>query len=168
MRKAARGTTASGTAALALRRSIASAARGDLHTTTQASQPCSPASRAALSVSAPVPVPLRDELQHNFYGKFADVVRATIKGTIVVAIVQGALGGIMFWFLGIQAPVLWGVVMAFLSLLPAVGTALVWAPVAIYFLATGAIWQGVVLAAYGLRGRKGDSSVRRLPGSDGP
>jgi predicted PurR-regulated permease PerM len=95
-------------------------------------------------------VPLRDELQHNFYGKFTDVVRATIKGTIVVAIVQGALGGLMFWFLGIQAPVLWGVVMAFLSLLPAVGTALVWAPVAIYFLATGAIWQGVVLAAYGV------------------
>jgi len=56
----------------------------------------------------------------------------------------------MFWFLGIQAPVLWGVVMAFLSLLPAVGTALVWAPVAIYFLATGAIWQGIVLAAYGV------------------
>jgi predicted PurR-regulated permease PerM len=95
-------------------------------------------------------VPLRDELQHNFYGKFADVVRATIKGTIVVAIVQGALGGLMFWFLGIQAPVLWGVVMAFLSLLPAVGTALVWAPVAIYFLATGALWQGIVLAAYGV------------------
>lgn len=95
-------------------------------------------------------VPLRDDLQRNLYGKFADVVRATIKGTIVVAIAQGALGGLMFWFLGIQAPVLWGVVMAFLSLLPAVGTALVWGPAAIYFLATGAIWQGVLLAAYGV------------------
>ncbi|MGQ0522369.1 MAG: AI-2E family transporter [Betaproteobacteria bacterium] len=95
-------------------------------------------------------VPLRDDLQQNLYGKFADVVRATIKGTIVVAIVQGALGGLMFWFLGIQAPVLWGVVMAFLSLLPAVGTALVWAPAAIYLLATGAVWQGALLAAYGV------------------
>jgi len=95
-------------------------------------------------------VPLRDELQHSFYRKFADVVRATIKGTIVVAIVQGALGGLIFWMLGIQAPVLWAVVMAFLSLLPAVGTALVWAPVAIYLLATGAVWQGIVLIAYGI------------------
>ncbi|MGQ0752480.1 MAG: AI-2E family transporter [Betaproteobacteria bacterium] len=104
----------------------------------------------ALSQRVRAAVPLRDDLKRNFFGKFTDVVRATIKGTIVVAIVQGALGGLMFWFLGIQAPVLWGVVMAFLSLLPAVGTALVWAPVAIYFLATGAIWQGVVLAAYGV------------------
>jgi predicted PurR-regulated permease PerM len=95
-------------------------------------------------------VPLRDELQHKLYGRFTNVVRATIKGTIVVAIVQGALGGLMFWFLGIQAPVLWGVVMAFLSLLPAVGTALVWGPVALYLLVSGAVWQGVVLTAYGV------------------
>jgi predicted PurR-regulated permease PerM len=67
-----------------------------------------------------------------------------------VAIVQGALGGLMFWFLGIQAPVLWGVVMAFLSLVPALGTGLVWAPVAVYFLVTGAVWQGIVLIAYGV------------------
>lgn len=95
-------------------------------------------------------VPLREDLQRTLYRKFADVVRATIKGTIVVAIVQGALGGFIFWVLGIQAPVLWGVVMAFLSLLPAVGTALVWLPAAIYLLATGAVWQGVVLVAYGI------------------
>lgn len=95
-------------------------------------------------------VPLRDDLQRTLFRKFADVVRATVKGTIVVAIVQGALGGLIFWILGIQAPVLWGVVMAFLSLIPAVGTALVWAPVAMYLLATGSVWQGVVLMAYGI------------------
>lgn len=95
-------------------------------------------------------IPLRDELQRNLFRKFADVIRATVKGTIVVAIVQGFLGGLIFWFLGIQAPVLWGVVMGFLSLLPAVGTALVWAPVAVYLLATGSIWQGIVLVAYGI------------------
>ena len=95
-------------------------------------------------------VPLRDELQRNLFRKFADVIRATVKGTIVVAIVQGFLGGLIFWFLGIQAPVLWGVVMAFLSLLPAVGTGLVWVPVAIYLLATGATWQAIVLVAYGV------------------
>jgi predicted PurR-regulated permease PerM len=72
-----------------------------------------------------------------------------IKGNILVAALQGALGGIIFWLLGIHAPVLWGVVMALLSLLPAVGAALVWLPVAIYFLATGSVWQGVLLIGYG-------------------
>jgi predicted PurR-regulated permease PerM len=66
-----------------------------------------------------------------------------------MAAVQGALGGLIFWLLGIHAPVLWAVVMALCSLLPAVGAAIVWFPVAIYFLATGAVWQGVVLLAYG-------------------
>jgi predicted PurR-regulated permease PerM len=95
-------------------------------------------------------IPLQEGLQHNLARKFATVIRATIKGNIVVAIVQGALGGLIFWFLGIHAPVLWAVVMAFLSLLPAVGTALVWLPVALYLLVTGAMWQGILLIAYGV------------------
>lgn len=95
-------------------------------------------------------IPLSEALQRNLFGKFTTVVRATIKGTIVVALIQGALGGLIFWFLGIPSPVLWAVVMAFLSLLPAVGTALVWAPVAIYLLVSGSVWQGVVLVAYGV------------------
>jgi predicted PurR-regulated permease PerM len=60
------------------------------------------------------------------------------------------LGGLIFWILGIQGPVLWGVLMAFLSLLPAVGAGLIWLPVAIYFIATGGVWQGVILIAYGV------------------
>ena len=95
-------------------------------------------------------VPLQDDLLHDLSTKFAKVVRATIKGNIVIAIVQGALGGMIFWILGIEAAVLWGVVMAFLSLLPAVGTAIIWAPAAIYLLLTGSIWQGVVLIAFGV------------------
>jgi predicted PurR-regulated permease PerM len=69
---------------------------------------------------------------------------------VSVALVQGALGGLIFWFLGIHAALLWAVVMAVLSLLPVVGTALVWLPVAIYFLVTGARWQSLVLIAYGV------------------
>ena len=57
------------------------------------------------------------------FSKFANVIRATVKGTIVVAVLQGALGGLIFWFLGIRAALLWAVLMAFLSLLPAVGAA---------------------------------------------
>src|SRR4029434_8164744 len=83
------------------------------------------------------------------FSKFATVIRATVKGTIVIAILQGTLGGVIFWFLGIRAALLWAVLMAFLSLLPAVGAALVWVPVAIYFLVTGAVWEGLVLIAYG-------------------
>jgi predicted PurR-regulated permease PerM len=79
-------------------------------------------------------IPLRAEQQRALINKFTVVVRATVKGTMIVAIVQGALGGLFFWFLGIHAALLWGVLMAFLSLLPAIGSALVWFPVAIYLL----------------------------------
>ncbi|MGP1678215.1 MAG: AI-2E family transporter [Burkholderiales bacterium] len=95
-------------------------------------------------------IPLRAEQQSALFSKFIVVIRATVKGNILVALLQGALGGLIFWLLDIRAPVLWAVVMAFLSLLPAVGAAFVWFPVALYFLATGAIWQGVVLTAYGV------------------
>jgi predicted PurR-regulated permease PerM len=95
-------------------------------------------------------VPLRDDLLRDLMNKFATAIRATVKGNIAVALVQGALGGLIFWFLGVEAPVLWGTLMALLSLLPAVGAGLVWGPVALYFLVTGSIWQGVLLAAYGV------------------
>ena len=95
-------------------------------------------------------IPLSDEHKQHLFRKFATVVRATVKGNIVVAATQGALGGIIFWLLGIQGALLWGVLMAFLSLLPAVGAAIIWAPVAIYFLVTGALWEGITLALFGV------------------
>nr|WP_249127570.1 AI-2E family transporter [Bradyrhizobium lablabi] len=95
-------------------------------------------------------IPLHADQKTALFARFADVVRATVKGGILVAIVQGTLGGIAFWFLGIHAPLLWAVVMTFLSLLPAVGAALVWLPAAIYLLASGAVWQGIGLIAYGV------------------
>ena len=95
-------------------------------------------------------VPLRAGQKTALFARFADVVRATVKGSILVAMAQGALGGLAFWFLGIHAALLWAVLMAFVSLVPAIGAGLVWAPVAIYLLITGATWQGVVLIAYGV------------------
>ena len=94
-----------------------------------------------------VPLPLKQE--RGLFRKFAAVVRATIKGSILVALLQGALGGLIFWVLGLHAPVLWGVVMGLLALLPALGATLIWLPAAIYLLATGSIWQGVVLLMFG-------------------
>lgn len=95
-------------------------------------------------------IPLEEIQRKALFAKFVNVVQATIKGSLIVAIVQGMVGGLIFWALGIHGALLWGVSMAVLSLLPAIGTALVWVPVAIYLLATGAIWQGLVLVLCGV------------------
>jgi len=95
-------------------------------------------------------VPLPEQQKRRLQLKFKRVVRATVKGNLLVAITQGALGGLIFWVLGIPSVLVWAVLMAFLSLLPAVGAGIVWGPVALYFLLTGAIWQGIVLTAFGV------------------
>ena len=105
---------------------------------------------AALTARIRAAIPLSRKYKQRLFNNFTTVIRATVKGNILIAIAQGALGGMIFWFLDVRAALLWGVLMAFLSLLPAIGAALVWAPVAIYFLATGSIWQGVTLIAFGI------------------
>ncbi|WGT61313.1 AI-2E family transporter [Variovorax paradoxus] len=95
-------------------------------------------------------VPLAKPHTHYLLNKFTTVIRATVKGNVAVAIAQGAIGGIAFWLLNVQGALLWAVLMAFLSLLPAVGAALIWGPVAIYFLATGHFWQGGILIFVGV------------------
>ena len=97
-----------------------------------------------IRAAIPLATPARDRLVE----RFTTVVRATVKGNVVVAAVQGALGGLAFWALGVHAPILWAVVMGFLSLLPAIGAALIWAPVAIYLLAVGHVWQGIALILF--------------------
>jgi predicted PurR-regulated permease PerM len=79
-------------------------------------------------------VPLRAEQRGALFDKFTTVIRATVKGSVIVAIVQGILGGVLFAILDIRAALLWGVVMGLLALIPAVGTGLVWFPVGIYLL----------------------------------
>tara|TARA_B110001454_G_scaffold216550_1_gene240006 strand:+ start:1032 stop:2123 length:1092 start_codon:yes stop_codon:yes gene_type:complete len=95
-------------------------------------------------------IPLQPSRREALAEKFTAVVRATIKGSMVVAIIQGALGGAIFWVLGIGGALLWGVLMAFLSLIPALGTGLVWVPVSIYLFASGATFEGVVLVLFGV------------------
>ncbi len=103
-----------------------------------------------LAVQIKQATPLNHDHKRALFNNLTTAIRATVKGNIIVAAVQGALGGIAFWFLGVQGALLWAVMMAFLSLLPAVGAALIWVPVAVYFLLTGAIWQGVTLIAFGV------------------
>jgi predicted PurR-regulated permease PerM len=93
--------------------------------------------------------PLKDRYTDQIFRKFASVVKATVKGNVIIAIVQGAIGGVTFWLLGLEAALLWGVLMALLSLLPAVGAALVWVPIACYLLLSGDYVRGITLLAVG-------------------
>lgn len=95
-------------------------------------------------------MPLADDVERQLARKFAEVSRATLKGTLIVGIVQGTLGGIIFAILGIQGAVFWGCVMVIFSVIPAVGPGLVWFPAALVLIATGALTKGLVLIAYGV------------------
>jgi predicted PurR-regulated permease PerM len=105
---------------------------------------------AAVAREIRAAIPLDPPVKARLLERFTTVIRATVKGNVLVAAAQGALGGLAFWVLGVHAPMLWAVVMAFLSLLPAIGAALIWGPVAVYLLATGQLWQGFGLIAFGV------------------
>lgn len=94
-------------------------------------------------------LPIGDQRERDLLNKFAEVSKATIKGTLVVGIIQGSLGGIMFAVLGIQSAVFWGVIMTLLSILPAIGSALVWVPAALYLVANGFILKGLIMILFG-------------------
>lgn len=94
-------------------------------------------------------LPLDEALARHLGARFATVARATLKGTFLIGAIQGALGGLAFWVLDLRAPILWGVVMALFSLVPAIGPAIVWIPAAIMLIATGAWIKGVILIAIG-------------------
>lgn len=95
-------------------------------------------------------IPLNDDYTRQFLEKFTAVIRATVKGNIIIAIIQGTIGGVTFWMLGVEAALLWGVMMTFLSMLPAIGAALVWVPAAAWFFASGEWASGAVLVFVGV------------------
>jgi predicted PurR-regulated permease PerM len=95
-------------------------------------------------------LPIGDERERYLLSKFAEVSRATIKGTLAVGAIQGTIGGITFYILGIESAIFWGVVMTLLSILPAIGSALVWIPAAIYLITSGMLIKGIVLIAIGV------------------
>jgi len=94
--------------------------------------------------------PLSAHHTDHILGKFSDVVKATVKGNVIIALLQGTIGGVTFWLLDIEAALLWGVVMAVLSLLPAVGAFLVWLPAAIILVLTGAYLKAAILVVVGV------------------
>ncbi len=104
----------------------------------------------ALVRAASSGLPLAPAHRRALGSKFSTVVRATVKGSLVVALVQGGLGGLAFWVLGVQGALLWAVLMAFLSLVPAVGAALVWVPVALWLALQGHWASAAGLTAWGV------------------
>ncbi|MFT4057043.1 MAG: AI-2E family transporter [Novosphingobium sp.] len=95
-------------------------------------------------------MPLHADTRDSLIQNFLLVVRATMRGTVVVAVVQGLLGGLLFSVLGIEGAVIWGVLMGFFSLLPAVGTGIIWVPAAIYLFATGETVHGGIVVFCGV------------------
>jgi predicted PurR-regulated permease PerM len=93
-------------------------------------------------------VPLASEAENRLVAKFVSVARATIKGTLVIGVVQGGLAGIAFWIVGIKGWAFWSVVMMIMSIIPGIGTALVWVPAVIYLLALGHTGAAIGLAAW--------------------
>jgi predicted PurR-regulated permease PerM len=95
-------------------------------------------------------IPLGESQKRRLTSKFTRVVRATVKGNLLIALIQGALGGITLGLLGVPSAALLGVVMALLSLVPAVGAGLVWLPIALYMLFSGDLVRGGILVAVGV------------------
>lgn len=93
-------------------------------------------------------MPLEAEDEMRMVGKFMSVSRATIKGTFVIGVVQGGLAGLAFAVVGIPGAAFWGTVMAVLSIIPALGTGLVWVPAAIWLAATGHVGPAIGLTIW--------------------
>ncbi len=90
-------------------------------------------------------IPLADEYEEALIKRFMSVSRATIKGTLLIGVLKGGLGALTFWIFGISSPVLWGVVMIILSVIPMVGAWLVMYPAAIIMMMAGQVWQGIAV-----------------------
>ena len=93
-------------------------------------------------------LPLSDEDEELMLQRFASITRATIKGTLVIGVIQGALAGVGFWVAGLDGAAFWGTMMAILSVVPGIGAAVVWVPAVIYLFVTGQILAGTLLLAW--------------------
>jgi predicted PurR-regulated permease PerM len=93
-------------------------------------------------------MPLSDEDEERMLHRFVSVTRATVKGTLIIGLLQGTLAGLAFWPAGIDGAAFWGTIMVILSIVPGIGAALVWVPAAIYLFLTGHTMAGVLLTAW--------------------
>ncbi len=94
-------------------------------------------------------IPFSSEEREKILARMVEMIQATIYGGIVVALVQGGLGGLGFWIVGLPSPFFWGAVMAFLSFVPVVGAFMVWVPASVILIVQGAYLKGLILLAWG-------------------
>jgi len=94
-------------------------------------------------------MPLRDEHERLLIDKFVSMSRATLRGTMMVGVVQGFLGGVMFAIASVPSPVIWGLIMTVMSVIPVIGVGIVWLPIGLILLLTGNVWQGVFVIIFG-------------------
>ncbi|CAN5145736.1 AI-2E family transporter [soil metagenome] len=95
-------------------------------------------------------IPLSEQETDDIFKRVSETLHATVFGEILIALMQGVLGGLMFWILGLPAPVLWGFVIAVMAFMPVIGTWLIWFPAAIILIAQGDWVRGVVLIVWGI------------------
>lgn len=111
--------------------------------------------------------PLRDVYERQLVRDFSSMARATLKGTLIIGVIQGVLGGIAFTIAGIFSPMLWMLVMIVLSIIPAVGSGFIIFPAAVIMLLIGNIWQGIFLLCMGFIITSIDNVLRpKLVGKD--
>lgn len=94
-------------------------------------------------------IPIGDRIEIELFERFTSVARATVKGGLLVAVIQGSIGGLLFWFVGIPAAFLWGMLMIVLSLLP-IGSALIWAPTVVILFLQGQTLKAAIVLAVGI------------------
>jgi predicted PurR-regulated permease PerM len=94
-------------------------------------------------------VPLSGPQAREIFDRTGEVISASVYGVLVIAVIQGVLGGLAFWVLGLPSPLLWGVVMIFLSMIPMAGAFIVWVPAAIYLGLTGHWVSALILTVWG-------------------
>jgi predicted PurR-regulated permease PerM len=93
-------------------------------------------------------MPLSAASEERMVDRFVSVTRATLKGTLIIGVVQGGLAGSAMALAGIHGAAFWGTVMVVLSIIPGIGTALVWFPGVVYLLVTGEVAAGIALFAW--------------------
>ena len=106
--------------------------------------------------------PLKDEYEDLIIKKFISITKATIKGTVIIGVIQGSMGGIIFAIFGVGSPVFWGTMMVILSIIPGIGAALVWAPALVIKMLTGHIGPGIGILVGGILISMSDNFLRPL------
>lgn len=111
--------------------------------------------------------PLRDVHEKKLADEFISMTRATLKGTVVIGLIQGSIGGIAFAVAGVTSPILWTVIMVIVAIIPAVGAGLIIFPAAVIMLLLGYVWQAIFLCAVGVFVSTIDNFLRpKLVGND--